>query len=239
MSTDIHPRNPFARGFNELRIERLLSILYDAHAPLSYLPPHPSQQHWSDEQLERHPCLFNDTDALIVTPDDTWTTHADNHPHPGIVVQVIYGIFTHDQSPPILVGDLYSEALAQERTRQIAFETGHYSRCWDISSAHLPDTVYEKLIPTALPTGLFLEVFELPDSRAIGFKLIATPWTDSHLDQIEGCTAAQLRQQQLDMGLPVQLVEVLHLAAQADVRILIFDPDAACLEDLPTYDTLH
>ena len=59
MSSNTHPRNPFARGFNNLRIERLLSILYDAHAPLPYLPPHPSQQHWSDQQLERYPCPFN------------------------------------------------------------------------------------------------------------------------------------------------------------------------------------
>lgn len=35
MSSNTHPRNPFARGFNNLRIERLLSILCDAHAPLS------------------------------------------------------------------------------------------------------------------------------------------------------------------------------------------------------------
>lgn len=235
MSTDIHPRNPFARGFSDLRIERLLSILYDAHAPLSYLPPHPSQQHWSDEQLERHPCLFNDTDALIVTPDDTWTTHADNHPHPGIVVQVIYGIFAHDQSPPILVGDLYSEALAQERIRQIAFETGHYSRCWEISSTHLPQVVWERLTSSSIPTGMLLEAFELPDSNALGFKLIATPWTDSNLHQIDVCTADQLRQQQLDAGLPAELIEVLHLAAQADVRLLIFDPDAARLDGLPIY----
>ena len=235
MSTNIHPRNPFARGFSDLRIERLLSILYDAHAPLSYLPPHPSQQHWSDEQLERHPCLFNDTDALIVTPDDTWTAHADNHPHPGIVVEVIYGIFAHDQSPPILVGDLYSEALAQERIRQIAFETGHYSRCWEISSAHLPQVAWERLTSSSIPTEMLLEAFELPDSNALGFKLIATPWTDSNLHQIDVCTADQLRQQQLDAGLPAELIEVLHLAAQADVRLLIFDPDAACLDGLPIY----
>lgn len=239
MSTDTHPRNPFARGFNDLRSQRLLSILYEAHAPLCYLPPHPSQRHLSDQQLERHPCLFNDQHALVVRPGASMAAHADSFPHPGIVIQVIHGVFSHDQSPPLLVGDLYSEALAHERIRQLAFETGHYSRCWEISSAHLPDAVYEKLIPATLPSGLLLEAFELPDSRAIGFKLIATPWSDRHLEHIEGCKAAQLRQQQLDMGLPVQLVEVLHLAAQADVRILIFDPDAACLEGLPTYDTLH
>ena len=239
MPTDIHSFNPFTRGFNDLRILRLLAILYDARSPLCYLPPHPSQQHLSDQQLERQPCLFNDTDALVVTPNDTWTLHTEDHPDPGIVVQVVYAMVAHDQTPPILVGDLYCEALARERIRQIVFETGHFSRCWEISSAHLPDAVYEALVPATLPAGLLLEAFELPDSHAIGFKLIATPWTDSHLHLIEGGTAEQLYQQQLQAGLPAELVNVLHLAAQADVRILIFDPDAARLEDLPTYDTLH
>lgn len=81
------------------------------------------------------------------------------------------------------------------------------------------NALYEKLIPTALPTGLLLEVFKLPDSRAIGFNFIATPWTDSHLDQVEGCTAAPLQLQQLDMGLHVQLVEALHLRGFAYIPL--------------------
>ena len=230
-----HPSNPFARGFNDLRIQRLLAVLYDAKAPLCYLPPHPSQQHLGDAELERQPCLFNDQHALVVNSSGALAAHEDSYPHPGIVVQVIYGVFSHDQSPQILVGDLYSEALAQERVRQIAFETGHYSRCWEISSAHLPQVAWERLASSSIPTGLLLEEFELPDSNALGFKLIATPWTDSNLDQIDVYTADQLRQQQLDAGLPLELVEALHLAAQADVRILIFDPDAADLDGLPTY----
>lgn len=167
------------------------------------------------------------------------TAHEDSYPYPGIVVQVIYAVFSHDQSPPILVGDHYSEVLAKARIQQMAFETGHYSRCWEISTAHLPGSAWEDLTRSTVPEGLLLEAFELRDSHAFGVKLIATPWTDSHLDRIEGCTAKQLRQQQLSAGIPEELVEVLHLTAQADVRILIFDPDAAQLDGLPVYDTLH
>ncbi|AZF53208.1 hypothetical protein C4J85_2723 [Pseudomonas sp. R4-34-07] len=239
MAINNHPSNPFARGFNDLRIQRLLAVLYDAQAPLCHLPPHPSQQHLTDDQLARHPCLFNEQHALIVNSNASMAAHEDTYPHPGIVVQVIYAIFSHDQSPPILVGDHYAEALAQARIQHITFETGHYSRCWEISTAHLPDAVCETLTPAAVPDGLLLEAFELRDSHAFGVKLIATPWTDSHLERIEGCTADQLRQQQLDAEVPVELVDVLHLAAQADVRILIFDPDAAQLEGLPTYATRH
>ncbi|AZE99512.1 hypothetical protein C4J95_2050 [Pseudomonas orientalis] len=239
MPINNHRSNPFVRGFNDLRIQRLLAVLYDAQAPLCHLAPHPSQQHLTDDQLARHPCLFNEQHALIVNSSAAMAAHEDSYPYPGIVVQVIYAVFSHDQSPPILVGDHYSEALAKARIQQMVFETGHYSRCWEISSAHLPAAVWGDLTLAAVPEGLLLEAFELRNSHAFGVKLIATPWTDSHLQQIEDCTAKQLRQQQLSAGLPAELVEVLHLAAQADVRILIFDPDAAQLDGLPVYDTLH
>ncbi len=239
MAINHHRSNPFIRGFNDLRIQRLLAVLYDAQAPLCHLLAHPSQQHLTDDQLARHPCLFNEQHALIIDSNASMAAHEDTYPHPGIVVQVIYAVFSHDQSPPILVGDHYSEALAQARIQQLAFETGHYSRCWEISTAHLPETVWEDLTPATVPKGLLLEAFELRDSHAFGVKLIATPWTDSHLEQVESCTAKQLRRQQLSAGLPVELVEVLHLAGQADVRILIFDPDAAQVDGLPSYDTQH
>lgn len=239
MPINNHRSNPFVRGFNDLRIQRLLAVLYDAQAPLCHLPPHPSQQHLTDDQLARHPCLFNEQHALIVNSSVAMAAHEDSYSYPGIVVQVIYAVFSHDQSPPILVGDHYSEVLAKARVQQLAFETGHYSRCWEICTTHLPDAVWEDLTPATFPYGLLLEAFELRGSHAFGVKLIATPWIDSHLQQIEGCTTNQLRQQQLAAGLPVELVEVLHLAAQADVRILIFDPDAAQLDGLPVYDKLH
>lgn len=231
--------NPFVRGFNELQIQRVMAILYDSQAPLCYLPPHPSQQHLSDEQLERKPCLFNDTHALIVTADTDMTEHEDTYPHPGIVVQVIYEIYAHDQSPPLIVGDLYSQVIAQQRVRQLTFETGRYSRCWEITSAHLPPSVWSHLEVQArrnLPTGLLFEMFTIPASLAIGFKLIATPWNTPHLINTLGITVRELYNEQVADGFARELLDILHLAAKADVRILIFDPDADYLEGLPSYN---
>src|SRR3546814_1589798 len=68
--------------------------------------------------------------------------------------------------------------------------------------------------------------FRVPYSPAIGVKLIATPWTDAHLQNLDGITVEQLRQEHLSKGMPADLMRVLHLAANADVRILIFDADA-------------
>jgi hypothetical protein len=37
--------------------------------------------------------------------------------------------------------------------------------------------------------------------------------------------------------MPESLIDVLFLAAQADVRLLVFDGDAAVLEGLPVYES--
>ena len=49
-------------------------------------------------------------------------------------------------------------------------------------------------------------------------------------------SAEQLRQEHRAKGMPESLVEVLHLAALADVRMLVFDADAPVLDGLPLYD---
>lgn len=124
---------------------------------------------------------------------------------------------------------------------RLSFETGHYSRAWEISTAHLPEEsmlyLEEWVSNFALrQTGLLFELFTLPDCCGIGCKLIGTPWTDENLLNIEGNRYSSLRQEQLDAGTPEALVNVLYLAALADVRLLIFDPDAAVLDGLAIFD---
>ncbi|KPA91781.1 hypothetical protein PF66_01362 [Pseudomonas asplenii] len=131
------PFNPFARGFSDLRIQRLLAILYDVEAPLSHLPLHPSQGDLADDQPNRRPCLFNNEHAWVLTAQAAPEEQDAHYPYIGAVVQVIYALLAHDRQPPVLLGDFHSRAIAQQRSRQLAFETGHYSRCWEINSAHL------------------------------------------------------------------------------------------------------
>ena len=75
--------------------------------------------------------------------------------------------------------------------------------------------------------------FRVPYSPAIGVKLISTPWTDKNLEHAEGITAEQLRQEHRSKGMPADLANILELAGQADVRILILDADAPVLLGLP------
>ncbi|WP_223508271.1 MULTISPECIES: ABC transporter substrate-binding protein [unclassified Pseudomonas] len=231
--------NPFARGYDNLYIERLLLITYEDDCPPCFRPVHDSQAHLSDDELQLFPCLFNDDFALIsegqFIPDEL-----DEHcQSTGLVRQVIYAVIGEVLNQQYHVGDLYSLEEAQAMVHRLVFETGHYSRAWEISTAHLPDEAMVYLgewISNSAPrkTGLWLELFALAD--CIGCKLIGTPWTDDNVQNIEGKPYSNLKQEQLDAGTPKALVEVLYLAALADVRLLIFDPDAAVLDGLAVFD---
>jgi hypothetical protein len=145
----------------------------------------------------------------------------------------------YDFGTPVHVGDTYAKEAAQEVVRRLTFETGHYSRCWEINSGHIPAATREYLEDLACArrvTGLLFEAILVSDSDAVGVKLIATPWTDGNLQKVEGRDALALHNEQVDAFVSEPLIAVMELAALADVRLLIFDPNAPVLAGLPLYD---
>jgi len=151
----------------------------------------------------------------------------------------VYAIYGEDvDGRTVHIGDADSEQAAQAVAQRLGFNTGVFSRCWEISSAHLSETSNRylmELADIATPERFFFIAFRIPYSPAIGVKLIATPWTDANLLHVDGITAEDLRQIHRDKGMPDDLAQVLFLAAETDVRILIFDADAPLLPGLPVY----
>ncbi|MBV6826473.1 ABC transporter substrate-binding protein [Pseudomonas sp. PD9R] len=233
--------NPFARGYDNLRIERLLLITYENDCPPCFRPVHDAQAHLPDDELQLFPCLFNDDFALISEGQSIPDELDERCQSTGLVRQVIYAVMSEMLNELHHLGDLYSLEEAQAMVHRLSFETGHYSRAWEISTAHLTEEALRYLERRAgnfdsRPTGLLFEPFALTDCNGVGCKLIGTPWTDDNLVKIEGSPYSSLRQEQLDAGTPEALVNVLYLAALADVRLLIFDPDAAVLDGLAIFD---
>ncbi|MCK8663722.1 ABC transporter substrate-binding protein [Pseudomonas azerbaijanoccidens] len=233
--------NPFVRGYDNLRIERLLLITYEDDCPPCFRPVHDIQAHLPDDELQLFPCLLNDDFALISEGQSIPNDLDERCQSTGLVRQVIYAVIGEILNERHHLGDLYSLEEAQATVNHLSFETGHYSRAWEISTAHLPEETMlylEEWVSNFAPrqTGLLFELFTLPDYCGIGCKLIGTPWTDENLLNIEGNRYSSLRQEQLDAGTPEALVNVLYLAALADVRLLIFDPDAAVLDGLAVYN---
>jgi len=227
--------NTFVRGYQRLSVRRDVLITYEEDCGPAYRPLHASQANLSDDQLHMRSCVFCDDFALVedgqTLPPDLDAQCIDS----GVIHAVLYAIEGKEAGAPIEVGDTYSSEAVREVVRRLTFETGHYSRCWEISSAHLTEDAQqylERLVDTDTSTSLFFEAFRIPNSSVVGVKLIATPWTDTHLQSVDGCSAADLRGQQQRVGVPTSLVEVLHLAALADARFVVFDPDAPVLEGL-------
>ncbi|NWD66860.1 ABC transporter substrate-binding protein [Pseudomonas gingeri] len=233
--------NPFVRGYDNLSIERLLLITYANDCPPCFRSVHDSQTHLPDDALELFPCLFCD-DFAIISGDQLIPDELDERcQSTGLVRQVIYAVNGEMLDERHHVGDLYSLEEAQAMVHRLSFDTGHYSRAWEISTAHLTNKALRHLESRvgnvdSKPTGLLFEPFALPDCNGVGCKLIGTPWTDDNLVKIEGRPYASLRQKQLDAGTPEALVNLLYLAALADVRLLIFDPDAAVLDGLAIFE---
>ncbi|HFF2027775.1 TPA: ABC transporter substrate-binding protein, partial [Pseudomonas aeruginosa] len=161
-------------------------------------------------------------------------------PHQGIVRNVLYSIYGEQDGRKKLIGDQYSLTQAESVVRYLSFGGG-YNRCWEIRKTHLPisawNSLYERFstkMPIRLPSVL-VSLFWCNEHGAVGFRLHNTPWTDECLEILE-MTAAALRQEQLAFGLDEHLVDLLHLAGQADIRLLVLDPFAPTLKGLPLYD---
>lgn len=113
------------------------------------------------------------------------------------------------------------------------------SRAFEIASAHLPEEDWADLqeLAESADTGLLqFECFALPDSDAIGFKILSAPWTDQHLGQYWGYELSTLQALQAAEGFSEETIRVLTLAAQAAVRFLFIDPNSNILNGLPLFD---
>ena len=231
--------NPFVRGYKGLSIQRQVAIAYADDCPLCYLPLHSSQETLTDEQIARYSCIFSDDFALITEGQDVSPELDTLCWHEGAVRAVIYAVMAiDDDGGPLHVGDVYTLEAAQAVLQRLTFETGFYSRCWEISTNHLTADALNYLGQCADAeslTGLLFEVFHVPHSHTIGIKLISTPWSDENLMVIDSQTAAQLREEHCEAGVPESLAHVLQLAGLADTCFLLFDPGAPLLEGLPLY----
>lgn len=232
------PINPFTRGYHGFHIQRVAVIGYDDRCPVTSLPLHLSQCHLPDEQLMHRRCIFTDSFVLISEGQDVAPELNALCSGTGTILAVLCSIYGDDNGASSHIGDTQPLEAAREVVHRLSFETGHYSRCWEISSAHVTEDAIHylwKMADTETPTGLLFVAFHMPYSPAIGMKLITSPWTSANLLHVEGITAEQLREVHLGKGIPPSLVEVLHQAAEADVRILILDADAPALDGLELY----
>lgn len=135
--------NPFLRGYWNLKIVRTLSISYEDGIPHVWRNIHPSQQHLSDEELISSSCIVTSDFAVVTNGSEPVSAEAlaecdadEGVNGEGVIGAVVYAIHGEDFDGRLIhVGDSYSVEAAREVVQRLSFETGYYSRCWEISSA--------------------------------------------------------------------------------------------------------
>jgi hypothetical protein len=164
----------------------------------------------------------------------------DDFPTSGILRSVIYTISCDGNDYlPEHIGDVYCLESARDIVQRLS-SANTFSDCWRISASHLNAKAAHYLADLAdgALKGCLFVPFRIPYGQVIGVYLIVTPWTDAYLESTQGMNAETLRQYYLDAGVPEALADVLHLAARAGARMLVFDADAPKLDGLPVYDDL-
>jgi len=230
-------RNPFLRGFHDLRFERVVQISYADNCPPCYRALHPAQNQLPNEAVNLRPCLFNDDYAVITDSERVPSFVHMRCPADGLVSTVLYQVIGSHLGRLLHLGALPSEKAARDLIEQLSFATGHYSRSWEISSAHLPAEAFEYLQVRAWcnSPASFFECFELNSSHAVGCKLYSTPWIAGMKTGSSSCSIDEVSARLRDDPVPPALLQLLLLAGKADTRFLIFDPDAAALPELPLF----
>jgi hypothetical protein len=237
LMSQISPLNPFRRGFCNLVAIRRLCIARAEDNRLLWRRPHPRQEHLSDDWFDDSPCIFGDDFALVTDQDIPDDLKAE-FPATGLACGVVYTIIGDDDGKqPILIGNVHTAQDAERVVRRLRFDAGIHSRCWEINVAHL--TKKAKRFLTRLAdndlSGILFVPFRIPHGPAVGVKLLSTPWTDKNLTSVNGISAEELREQHRAFGVPNALVDMLHLAAVAEARVLIFDGRAPVLDGLPVF----
>lgn len=230
--------NPFIRGYENFTIERKAMIAREGDSQPVYRAIHASQAELADAYLTGQQCIYRDEYCFCVDSNVILLDILRDFGATGFVVGVVYLIQCSQNGINKCLGLVHSLESAQGIVDSLRFETGFYSRCWEISSAHITQQDFERLerrVYMDRPEGVLFETFRLNQSHAIGIKLIATPWTDQALKAVD-TSVGELRGTLRETGLSESFINVVLLAAQADVRILIFDPDAPDLEGLGCYD---
>lgn len=230
--------NPFIRGYENFTIERKAMIARDSDSYPVYRAIHASQAELADAYLTGLRCIYRNEYCFCVDSNVILLDILRDFGATGFVVGVVYFIQCSQNGISKCLGLVHSLESAQGMIDNLRFETGFYSRSWEISSAHITQQDFDRLellADTGCPREALFEAFQLRKSNAIGIKLIATPWTDQALGVVD-TSVIKLCRALCEIGLSESLIDVMLLAAQADARILIFDPDAPALEGLAHYD---
>ena len=237
--------NPFERGYSDFKIERL-AMVYTQDLPwcLHYALIHPSHEAIKDFEFENQEAIFDDHHVSIMRC--AGKKRLDECRYRGQLIKIIYHVLATEYATQVIIGEALCFSEAERMIHNIQMQAGHYNRCFEINSTHLPWQDLEGLkqrtenIPKIVDAPFLLDLFlinnEHIDDFDLGIRLNRTPWIEDDMLQKVMCSGStDLREDYLEEGLSTQLIDLLLLAGKADVRLIIFSDNAPVLPRLATY----
>ncbi|MGU1487565.1 ABC transporter substrate-binding protein [Pseudomonas aeruginosa] len=231
--------NPFLENLCRYRVEHLLQVKYSNSEVPCNRSIHSSQAHLKDREVQSQPCIFSNDLCLIVGAGNIDPELAARCGSEGTVIDVTYAVLDADTGR--FIGGTYTLDGDHALVDHLAYRYEPWSRSWEISKSHIPLRALHTLLESfgtkmlIRLAGVLIGIFWIDELGSVGFRLVHTPWTDENLEVMD-LTASALREEQIAAGYPAELVDLLHLAAQADIRYLVLDPFAPTLKGLPLYD---
>jgi len=234
--------NPFVHGYDRFTTTRTLIINQRHSGTFHRRQLHTVHAAVPDFELDGLYCKCNDKYALIPELGADPLEMQTNFPFPGYIAAVVYSVAGFSSTRFTHIGDAPNPEAAEALIGQLSFESGHFNRCWEISWRHVPRLarhwIHRYAQEKNQPPNVFFQAYEIPThhrGHSLGFLLRHTPWTDSHLSDL-GVDSQSLRKKQRAEEIPTPLIDILHLAANADTRVLILDAFAPVLAGLPLVD---
>ncbi len=231
--------NPFLENLCRYRVEHLLQVKYSNSEVPCNRSIHSSQAHLKDREVQCQPCIFSNDLCLIVGAGNIDPELAARCGSEGTVIDVTYAVLDADTGR--FIGGTYTLDGAHALVDHLAYRYEPWSRSWEISKSHIPLRALHTLLESfgtkmlIRLAGVLIGIFWIDELGSVGFRLVHTPWTDENLEVMD-LTASALREEQIAAGYPAELVDLLHLAAQADIHYLVLDPFAPTLKGLLLYD---
>jgi len=227
-----HHYNPFLVGYSQLRYQRYVRIIDDEGFPLAdTYSLHPSQENLPDEVIYERACLHNYGSVyVLLNGQDVPESIKKKYGYQASIHEITYEI-TGRKGPAIsFIGETHHLKSAKRLMNELPFNGYNYGRYWEISYGHLTDEDHEFMEAHSIsPQGKqisevqLVDIFRLPFMEGYGIRLESTPWTNRRVKRATGMDMAALRKSHEDIGMPVCLMNILHMAGVADARILFFN----------------
>jgi hypothetical protein len=205
-------------------------------------PPCATQSQLEDSAFPSKFCKFNDVSAFVPELDQNPDEALSHFSVPGYIDKTVHSVFAVRGDSDVLITDASSRQSAEDLIHQFSFQSGHYNRCWEINARHVPywarSWIKHYVEVMNQPSEVFFQAFVIPNARggsSFGFRFFNTPWTHEHLASL-GIDSRRLLEAQQIIDIPQPLIELLHLAAEANTHVLIFNPEAPLLAGLPIVD---